>query len=96
MIAFDVTRLTKLASECALGNKYFITLFEGNWHALYQSQSEADLAFCRMIKIAGGNRSDADYLIRASKLMRDKWDEHRGEKTYGELTLDIVYGGDIK
>lgn len=31
-----------------------------------------------------------DRIFRNSGLMRPKWDEHRGTKTYGQITLDVA------
>jgi primase-polymerase (primpol)-like protein len=69
----------------------FLTIWQGRWQGIYRSHSEADLAFCRMIQQSGGSRQDADYFMRMSNLMREKWDKKHGNCTYGELTLRVVY-----
>lgn len=54
----------------------------------YRSPSEADLALCNHLAFyTGGDSLEMDRLFRQSGLMRDKWDEPRGEKTYGEMTI---------
>ena len=67
----------------------FESLFAGDWPRLgYPSQSEADLALAGILAIyTGGDEVQIDRLFRASGLYRDKWDEQRGEKTYGEKTI---------
>jgi len=68
-------------------------LMLGDWQG-HASQSEADLALCNFAaKKARGNRQEVDRLFRMSGLMRKKWDEKHGEKTYGELTLDKALKG---
>jgi len=60
----------------------------------YPSRSEADLALCGLLAFwTGGDRSRIDDLFRDSGLYRDKWDEDRGTKTYGERTIDKALSG---
>ncbi|MGB2693552.1 MAG: AAA family ATPase [Dehalococcoidia bacterium] len=57
----------------------------------YESDSEADLALCR--RLAFWTNRDAeriDRLYRRSGLLRPKWDEWRGNETYGERTMRHV------
>ena len=66
----------------------FAQLWNGNT-AGYPSHSEADQALCNYLAFwTGGDRSRMDRLFRQSGLHREKWDEDRGAKTYGELTID--------
>lgn len=54
-----------------------------------KSPSEADIALANMLAFwCGGDIEQMDRLFRASGLMRNKWDENRGDKTYGRLTLE--------
>lgn len=69
----------------------FTALLEGNWQGAFQSQSEADMAFCRKLAFwSGKNKEQMDRIFRASGLFRQKWDEkhHANGATYGEETLD--------
>ncbi len=64
----------------------------------YPSPSDADLALCAHLAWwTNGDGERVDQLFRRSGLMRDKWDERRGQQTYGERTiacaLDGVVGG---
>jgi putative DNA primase/helicase len=55
----------------------------------FPSPSEADLALCRHLAFwCGSDRVQMDRLFRTSGLMRPKWDENRGEKTYAQMTID--------
>lgn len=56
----------------------------------YQSgQSSEDMALCNHLAFwTGKNRKQMDELFRQSKLYRPKWDESRGETTYGFYTID--------
>jgi len=62
----------------------------------YPSQSEADQALCNLYVAAGASRSQADDLFRRSALFREKWDQRRGDRTYGEKTLDKAFDGSVR
>lgn len=75
------------ARNCKSGY-LFNMLYQGNWHGVYSSQSEADLAFCNQLAFwTQKNTEQMDRIFRTSGLMRDKWDEKRGSNTYGEITI---------
>jgi putative DNA primase/helicase len=60
----------------------------------YESHSEADLALVGLLAFwTGGDRQQMDRLFRRSDLYRDKWDEDRGNQTYGERTIDKALSG---
>jgi len=64
--------------------------FNGLWRGSdsgYASQSDADLALIGMLKFYTQDAGQLDRLFRQSGLMRDKWDQQRGEQTYGERTI---------
>lgn len=73
----------------------FTLLWKGRWADYYkqrgevcESQSEADLALCLMLAFwTSKDAKRIDQLFRQSGLMRPKWDEQRGAKTYGEITV---------
>ncbi len=65
----------------------FAALWSGNTTG-YTSPSEADLALCSIIAFwMGPDTVRIDGLFRQSGLMRPKWDEARGEQTYGQRTI---------
>lgn len=69
----------------------FAALLEGNWQGAFQSQSEADMAFCHKLAFwSGKNKEQMERIFRSSGLYRQKWDEkhHADGATYGEETLD--------
>lgn len=67
----------------------FQALMAGHWEGYYASQSEADLGLCNLLAFwFGCDKSRMDAVFRASGLFRPKWDEKRGGKTYGQITVD--------
>ena len=71
-------------------------LLKGDWRNAgnYPSQSEADESLVsRLAQKFGPNRELINQVFRSSGLMRAKWDCRRGEKTYGEMTIDKVMSG---
>lgn len=83
-----------------IGEK-FRALWENDWESGwlkyrygYSSQSEADLALCGILAFWTGKDAERiDRLFRRSGLMRDKWDEFRGDRTYGEITIAEAIAG---
>jgi putative DNA primase/helicase len=67
----------------------FRSLYEAGDTSPYGGDdSAADMAMC--CHLAFWTNKDAaqmDRLFRSSKLMRDKWDESRGDGTYGSMTI---------
>ena len=68
------------------------------WNGCYDeekySHSEADLALCGILAFwTGKDISRMDRIFRCSCLMRDKWDEKHGAKTYGRMTLEKAAEG---
>lgn len=83
-----------LATACLAKNgTKFKTLWAGNL-GKHGSHSEADLALCTMLAFwCGGDAARIDQLFRQSGLMRDKWDEQHGKRTYGEMTIEKTLNG---
>jgi replicative DNA helicase len=55
----------------------------------YGSPSEADLALCNhLVFYAGPDPQKVDRIFRASDLYRPKWDDQRGNTTYGQMTIN--------
>lgn len=74
------------ASSAANGGK-FLKLWQAD-PSVTGDRSQADAALCGML--AYWTRADAeriDRLFRRSALVRKKWDERRGNQTYGERTV---------
>lgn len=60
----------------------------------YPSHSESNLALISILAFyCNGNKEQIDRLYRRSNLFRTKWDEFRGNKTYGEITIDTALSG---
>lgn len=67
----------------------FTTLYEGDWTQFYDSQSEADMAFANDLAFwTARDPKKMDDIFRKSNLYRDKWDEQRGDYTYGDMTVN--------
>jgi hypothetical protein len=71
------------------GEKFRALFEEGDLSAYGGDDSAADLALCSLLAFrSGGDRQRIDRLFRRSALMRMKWDEMRGNSTYGDLTIE--------
>lgn len=74
------------ASRSRQGQK-FSALYAGDTTG-YNSNSEADMAFCNMLAFwCQGDLQLMDEIFRSSGLMRDKWDRKQSGTTYGAITL---------
>lgn len=84
---FTDEQVIRHASESKSGDK-FMMLYEGRWSEGYDSQSDADMAFVSMLCFwCGCVEEQIDRIFRSSGLMRDKWDRHTGDSTYGQITI---------
>lgn len=84
----DDETILKIASSAKDGER-FAALYAGDWGGYYSSHSEADLGFANLLAFwFGADLERMDRIFRSSGLMRSKWDERRGAKTYGRTTLD--------
>lgn len=62
-------------------------MFDGEL-LINNDHSATDLSMCNHLAFwCDKNYSLMDHMFRQSGLMRDKWDEYRGEETYGEMTI---------
>lgn len=62
-------------------------MFDGEL-IINNDHSSTDLSMCNHLAFwCDKNYSLMDHMFRQTGLMRDKWDEHRGELTYGEMTI---------
>ncbi len=80
-----------IAKASAAGNgEKFAKLWNGDISD-YGSRSEADAALISILAFwCSGDAKQIDRLFRTSALMREKWDEHRGADTYGNITIAKV------
>lgn len=86
-IDLDDQEIIEKARSCKSGY-VFNMLYQGNWQGVYPSQSEADLALCNQLAFwTQKDEMQMDRIFRSSGLMRPKWDEKRGGKTYGAITI---------
>ena len=74
-----------------VGDKYE-KLFRGDISEYNNDHSSADLALIGYLSKHGLNPKEADQIFRASNLYRPKWDERRGQHTYGEMTINKAFG----
>lgn len=64
-------------------------LWKGDLSAYADNHSRADYALCvALAKHTGADFDQMDRLFRQSGLYREKWDELRGERTYGAMTME--------
>ena len=78
--------IIRKATDAKDGPK-FSQLFSGNANG-YKSSSEADQALCNLLAFwCCRDGAQIDRIFRKSGLMRDKWDEKRGDQTYGQKTV---------
>ena len=88
----DDQRLIEIATGASNGAA-FSQLYDGDTSS-YQSRSEGDLALLNHLALYSGcDSAQMDRLYRQSGLMREKWDEPRGESTYGEQTIELAIEG---
>ncbi len=74
----------------ASGGKHgaeFSGLFKGHWQGRFPSQSEADASLVCRLAFYARDPAQLDRLFRSSGLMRPKWDEQHGARTYGQRTI---------
>ena len=68
--------------------KAFVCLMNGDTSMVKGDDSEADWFLCCLLaKWTGMNPKRMNDIYKRSGLIREKWDEMRGEVTYGEMTV---------
>jgi len=82
----DAEILQKAQRSRRSGEK-FQALWAGRWNDYFNSASEADLSVCCTLAFYTKDPVQIDRLFRQSGLLRAKWDEPRGENTYGGDTI---------
>lgn len=100
-LAWLLPSLEVLAKALKRSGERLSLLFAGQWERTgdakgvpYESASNADLAFCSLLRQAGASPEQCDALMRLSGLYRPKWDERHGRRTYGAMTLAQAFGGE--
>ncbi len=87
-VLLEDSELLEKAKNAENGDE-FERLWRGDTSAHQGDHSRADLALCGKLAFwTGGDKQRVDSFFRQSGLMRDKWDEQRGDKTYGEMTVE--------
>lgn len=88
----DDDEIVSAARSSKVGDR-FARLWNGD-NSAYPSQSEADLALCSMLAFwTSGDGAQIDRMFRDSGLYRPKWDEARGDLTYGQRTIVKALSG---
>ena len=83
-----IDEIIKIASNSKNGMRFKLFL-NGGWEQFYDSQSEADMAFCNDLAFwTACDYEKMDDLFRKSSLYREKWDRKQSNSTYGEITLN--------
>ncbi|UGV40256.1 DUF3987 domain-containing protein [Methanococcoides orientis] len=98
--AFSFTKSPELTDEkvislCmgARNADKFEALYEGYTSMHEGDHSAADQALCSILAFYTQDLSQIDRLFRRSQLIRPKWDEKRGNLTYGEMTIHFALDG---
>ena len=78
-----------VALASSSGHKFHRYYYDGDLSMNGGDHSSADMSFCCMLAFwCNGDEEQMDRIFRNSGLMREKWDKYRGQKTYGEITID--------
>ena len=101
ILQFSDEEIIDIAINSANGNTFYKYYHDGDLSMDKNDHSAADMAFCNLLAFwCNKDTEQMDRIFRNSALMRDKWDEKRGARTYGEITLsracDTVLSGYIK
>lgn len=68
----------------------FMRLMGGDTTLHQGDSSAADLALCSILSWYTRDASQIDRIFRGSRLFRPKWDEARGQSTYGKTTIEMA------
>lgn len=84
----SIDEIIRIASNSKNGTRFKLFL-NGGWEQFYGSQSEADMAFANDLAFwSNRDYKKMDAIFRSSSLYRDKYDQKRGDYTYGDITLN--------
>jgi hypothetical protein len=84
--------IIELACNQRRSGSKFSSLWNGDWNSHFNSASEADSSVVFTLAFYTKDSEQIDRIFRRSKLMRSKWDEMHGEKTYGQTTISKALG----
>jgi primase-polymerase (primpol)-like protein len=91
----DDEGVIRAAMACPENGAKFTRLWKGDTSDYDGDDSRADLGCCNYLRFwTGKDRVQVERLFRRSGLMRPKWDERRGQKTYGQMTIAKAMQGD--
>lgn len=76
-----------------LADRNFAKLFAGDRSDYGNDKSRADAGLIRSLADDGFTADECDMAMRASSLMREKWDSPGGDSTYGADTITKVFAG---
>ncbi len=86
----DDEALVEQAGAAKNGDR-FKRLWAGDISMHGDDHSAADQALCNVLAFWTGRDAERmDRLFRRSGLFRDKWDERRGARTYGQITIECA------
>lgn len=84
----SIERVIEIAGNSKNGVRFKLFM-GGGWEQFYNSHSEADMAFANDLAFwTNRDYNKMDTIFRQSSLYRDKWDQKRGDQTYGDITLN--------
>ena len=84
----DDDEIVRLACSSRKSGTKFASLWAGRWNGYFNSASEADSSVAFTLGFYTKNATQIDRIFRCSGLMRPKWDEKHGQKTYGQMTIE--------
>ena len=89
-ISMNDSEVLQRAFRSKSGNK-IAQLYRGEISG-YPSHSNADMAFLDYLVFYTRDEHQLDSIMRSSGLYREKWDEPRGDSTYGRITIERALG----
>lgn len=89
-------KLSQIFLPNPVADHQYRELFDGDVSRYGNNHSKADIALIGYFAREGLSAQEADHAFRSSKLYRHKWDEKRGNQTYGEITIGKVFNGENK
>ena len=75
------------AVRASASGELFDRLWSGDMDDYGNDHSSAGLALCNILASRTADMAQIDRVFRYSGLMRPKWDERRGNRNYGEITI---------